>query len=97
MTDRDSKEIISLLKKQNSILVSIYKKLEEMDRRTISEDIPFDSIPKLTSNEKTLELCHVVKDGMLYTFNKGCCVECRKASNFEQYVYRSADDEKKKD
>lgn len=101
MTDKDTKEIIKLLRKQNSILINIYKKLSEDEEEEAAKakavDIPLDMIPKLTSNERTLELCHVVKDGNLYTFNRGICVECRKASNFEQYVYRSADNEEKKD
>ena len=56
--------------------------------------LPFSSdqtIPQLTENEKTLEICHVVRNGILYTFNQGICVEQRAANKFENYVHRQAD------
>ena len=106
MSEKNEVEIIKLLKKQNSLLCNIYKKLDEIDKRSVmvkSNDevekdisrvpLPFSSdqtIPKLTENEKTLEICHVVRNGSLYTFNQGICVEQRAANKFENYVHRQA-------
>lgn len=107
MNEKNEVEIIKLLKKQNSLLCNIYKKLDEIDKRsrietesaenlkdiscvplTLSSD---QTIPQLTENEKTLEICHVVRNGILYTFNQGICVEQRAANKFENYVHRQAD------
>lgn len=105
MNEKNEVEIIKLLKKQNSLLCNIYKKLDEIDKRGRIETesaenikdiscVPLSSdqtIPQLTENEKTLEICHVVRNGILYTFNQGICVEQRVASEFENYVHRQAD------
>lgn len=107
MSEKNEVEIIKLLKKQNSLLCNICKKLDEIDKRSamvksndgVEKDIPcvplpFSSdqtIPQLTENEKTLEICHVVRNGILYTFNQGICVEQRAANKFENYVHRQAD------
>lgn len=107
MSEKNEVEIIKLLKKQNSLLCNICKKLDEIDKRyrietesaeniedisrvplTLSSD---RTIPQLTENEKTLEICHVVRNGILYTFNQGICVEQRAANKFENYVHRQAD------
>lgn len=105
MSEKNEVEIIKLLKKQNSLLCNICKKLDEIDKRgrietesaeniknissvSLSSD---QTIPKLTENEKTLEICHVVRNGILYTFNQGNCVEQRAANKFENYVHRQAD------
>ena len=47
-------------------------------------------IPKLNDNEKTLEICHVVKDGTKYTFNNGKLIEETKATPLDCYLYRNA-------
>lgn len=107
MNEKNEVEIIKLLKKQNSLLCNIYKKLDEIDKKSIrvksSDDgikdiscVPLtlsseQTIPQLTENEKTLEICHVVRNGILYTFNQGICVEQRVANKFENYVHRQAD------
>nr|DAP15078.1 MAG TPA: hypothetical protein [Bacteriophage sp.] len=107
MNEKNEVEIIKLLKKQNSLLCNIYKKLDGIDKRSLTlkrsyEDVnnisrvPLTSssdqtIPQLTENEKTLEICHVVRNGILYTFNQGICVEQRVANKFENYVHRQAD------
>ena len=107
MSEKNEVEIIKLLKKQNSLLCNICKKLDEIDKRSVmvkSNDevakniscVPLtlssdQTIPKLTENEKTLEICHVVRNGILYTFNQGICVEQRAANKFENYVHRQAD------
>lgn len=105
MNEKNEVEIIKLLKKQNSLLCNIYKKLDEIDKRSImlksSDDdmkdiscVPLSNnqtIPQLTENEKTLEICHVVRNGILYTFNQGICVEQKVANKFENYVHRQAD------
>lgn len=105
MNEKNEVEIIKLLKKQNSLLCNIYKKLDEIDKRCRIETgsaenikdiscVPLSSdqtIPQLTENEKTLEICHVVRNGILYTFNQGICVEQKVASEFENYVHRQAD------
>lgn len=107
MSEKNEVEIIKLLKKQNSLLCNIYKKLDEIDKRSVmvksNDDVAKDiscvplafssdqTIPKLTENEKTLEICHVVRNGILYTFNQGICVEQRAANKFENYVHRQAD------
>lgn len=107
MNEKNEVEIIKLLKKQNSLLCNIYKKLDEIDKKDLTvkrsyEDIKNISrvpltlsseqtIPQLTENEKTLEICHVVRNGILYTFNQGICVEQRVANKFENYVHRQAD------
>lgn len=107
MSEKNEVEIIKLLKKQNSLLCNICKKLDEIDKMSVmvksndevAKDIscvplPLSSdqtIPQLTENEKTLEICHVVRNGILYTFNQGICVEQRAANKFENYVHRQAD------
>ena len=107
MSEKNEIEIIKLLKKQNSLLCNICKKLDEIDKKSVmiksndevTKDIPCvpltlssdQTIPKLTENEKTLEICHVVRNGILYTFNQGICVEQRAANKFENYVHRQAD------
>ena len=47
-------------------------------------------IPKLNYNEKTLEICHVVKDGTKYTFYNGKLIEETKATPLDCYLYRNA-------
>ena len=107
MSEKNEVEIIKLLKKQNSLLCNIYKKLDEIDKRSVtvksSDEVAKDiscvpltlssdqTIPQLTENEKTLEICHVVRNGILYTFNQGICVEQKVANKFENYVHRQAD------
>lgn len=107
MSEKNEVEIIKLLKKQNSLLCNIHKKLDEIDKSSVmvksNDDVAKDiscvpltlssdqTIPKLTENEKTLEICHVVRNGILYTFNQGICVEQRAANKFENYVHRQAD------
>ena len=107
MNEKNEVEIIKLLKKQNSLLCNIYKKLDEIDKRSVivksNDEVTKDiscvpltlssdqTIPQLTDNEKTLEICHVVRNGILYTFNQGICVEQRAANKFENYVHRQAD------
>ena len=105
MNENEVKYIVNLLRKQNAILADISKKLDVVVNRIKtdaeselddSNDILPDMIPRLTDNEKSLAICRVVKDGILHTFNYGNCIESRKASEFEKYICRSADDEKKK-
>jgi hypothetical protein len=107
MSEKNEVEIIKLLKKQNSLLCNIYKKLDDIDKRSVmvksNDEVEKDiscvpltlssdqTIPKLTENEKTLEICHVVRNGILYTFSQGICVEQRAANKFENYVHRQAD------
>lgn len=98
MNEKDCKQIINLLRKQNAILADISKKLDLVCAGGETKELNLpnaDMIPVLTANEKTLDICRVVKNGILYTFSYGNCIESRKASNFESYVFRSADDEKK--
>lgn len=54
------------------------------------EEVEDSFVPKLNDNEKTLEICHVVKDGTLYTFNKGKMVDEKKATPLDCYLYRKA-------
>lgn len=107
MNEKNEVEIIKLLKKQNSLLCNIYKKLDAIDKKGVivksNDEVAKDiscmpltlssdqTIPQLTENEKTLEICHVVRNGILYTFNQGICVEQRVANKFENYVHRQAD------
>lgn len=98
MEKKESQEIVRLLKKQNALLVDISKKLgmlvetskDEEIREKAKEAMESCDIPKLLDNENTLETCHVIKDGVRFTFHEGRLVEKRDASKSDYYLYRKA-------
>lgn len=102
-TDAYLRELVKLMRKQNAILADISKKLDRIDPQFSPEDkaiqekaleaikqVDNSYIPKLNDNEKTLEICHVVKDGTKYTFNNGKLIEENKATPLDCYLYRNA-------
>lgn len=98
MEKRENQEIIRLLKKQNALLVDISKKLGELLEASKDEEIRDKAreamancgVPELLDNEKTLETCHVIKDGVRFTFHEGRLVEKRDANKSDYYLYRKA-------
>lgn len=104
-TDAYLRELVKLMRKNNAMLADISKKLDRiMDDGPISPEdkaiqekaleaikqVDNSYIPKLNDNEKTLEICHVVKDGTKYTFNNGKLIEENKATPLDCYLYRNA-------
>lgn len=104
-TDAYLRELVKLMRKNNAILADISKKLDvvigdskkiSLEDKTIQEkaleaikQVDNSYIPKLNDNEKTLEICHVVKDGVKYTFNNGKLIEENKATPLDCYLYRN--------
>lgn len=99
-TDAYLRELVKLMRKSNAILADISKKLDVVigkpEDKAIQEkaleaikQVDNSYIPKLNDNEKTLEICHVVKDGVKYTFNNGKLIEENKATPLDCYLYRN--------
>lgn len=104
-TDAYLRELVKLMRKNNAMLADISKKLDRImedgpispEDKAIQEktleaikQVDNSYIPKLNDNEKTLEICHVVKDGTKYTFNNGKLIEETKATPLDCYLYRNA-------
>ena len=104
-TDAYLRELVKLMRKNNAMLADISKKLDRImgdgpaspEDKAIQEkaleaikQVDNSYVPKLNDNEKTLEICHVVKDGTKYTFNNGKLIEETKATPLDCYLYRNA-------
>lgn len=89
------KQIISLLRKQNAILADIYREIKKDNHNDImlnSTDIPAEKTAiELLPNERVLEVCHVIKNNMKYTYSKGKCIEVKPATPTDCYMYRNID------